>query len=169
MRNIVTIILCIKIFIARIIDVSLGTIKTFYIVKEKRIIASIIAFIETLIWILVVKETLNNKIDSIFIPLSYSLGFSVGTYMGIFISNKIIKGTLSINVISSCIKKKEIKYLKQKGYGVTVINLNHNQSHLLIEIEKNNLKKLKKCLNELDKNAFIIINESKIVDNGFFI
>ena len=52
--------LCIKIFLARIIDVSLGTIKTFYVVKEKRIIASTMAFIETLIWFLVVKEAITG-------------------------------------------------------------------------------------------------------------
>jgi len=162
-------ILCIEIFLARIVDVSLGTMKTVFVVKEKKIISSIIAFIETLIWFIVVKEALNTEIDSIFIPLSYALGFAVGTYIGIVISGKLIKGNLTVNVISSKIKKKDIECLKENGFGVTSISLKKNKTYLIIEIDKKNLDKLNKCLREMDDEAFVIINESKQIQNGYFI
>ena len=162
-------ILCIEIFFARILDVSLGTIKTIYVVKEKRLIASIISFIETLIWFIVVKEALVNKVDSIFIPLSYALGFSVGTYIGMYISSKLIHSNLTVNVISSKIKKKDIECLKENGFGVTSISLKKGKTYLIIEIDKRKLDKLNKCLRDLDKEAFVIVNESKQIHNGYFI
>ena len=159
--------LCLKIFFARILDVALGTMKTIFVVKEKKLISSIIAFIETIIWFAVAKEALITKIDSIFIPISYALGFAVGTYIGMFISSKFIHGTLTVNVISSKIKKKDIKCIKENGFGVTSISLKKNKAYLIIEIDKKNLEKLNKCLKELDNEAFIIISESKQIQNGY--
>ena len=49
-------VLCIKIFLVRILDVSLGTLRTMFVVKERRFLASIIGFIEALIWFLIVKK-----------------------------------------------------------------------------------------------------------------
>ena len=65
---------CIKIFLARILDVSIGTIKSFYVIKEERIISFILSFIEVLIWYYAARAALSIDIDSIFIPISYSLG-----------------------------------------------------------------------------------------------
>ena len=160
--------LCLEIFFARILDVSLGTIKTFYIVKEKKLTASIIAFFEVLIWFLVAREALNTDMNSIIIPIIYSLGFASGTYIGILLSSKLIHGNLTVNIISSKIKKKEINELKSKGFGLTSVKVNGNKSYLIIEINKKNLDKLKNIITKIDENAFIIVNESKFIQNGFF-
>ncbi len=160
--------LCIEIFLARILDVSLGTIKTFYVVREKRLIASLIAFFEVLIWFLVAREALNTDINSIIIPISYSLGFASGTYIGILLSSKFIHGNLTVAIISSKIKNKDINMLKDKGFGLTSIKVNGNKRYLMIEIVKKDLEMLKNAINEIDENAFIIVNESKFTQNGFF-
>ena len=70
--------LCIKIFCVRIIDVSLGTFRTIITVKGKSLYASIIGFIEIFVWFIIVREALNTDVDSIWIAISYSLGFSTG-------------------------------------------------------------------------------------------
>ena len=62
--------ICIKIFLARILDVSIGTIKSFYVIKEERIISFILSFIEVLIWYYAARAALSIDIDSIFIPIS---------------------------------------------------------------------------------------------------
>ena len=93
------ILLCLKIFAARIIDVTLGTVKTFYIFKEKRITSFIISFFELIIWFYAARTALSMEINSIFIPISYALGYATGTYIGTFISSKYIKGHLTVNVI----------------------------------------------------------------------
>ena len=80
--------LCLKIFFVRILDVSLGTIRTLFTVKGKKIIASVIGFFEVLVWFLVVKEALNTDENSIFIAISYSLGFATGTYIGSYLSKE---------------------------------------------------------------------------------
>ena len=96
-----TLLLCLKIFIARLIDVSLGTIRTVYTVKNKHIIASFIGLIEVIVWFLIVQEALNSTGNNFFIALSYSTGFAVGTYLGGIISNKLITTKLGIQVLLS--------------------------------------------------------------------
>ena len=79
--------LCIKIFFVRILDVSLGTVRTIMTVRNKNFLASVIGFIEISVWFLVVREALTTTDNSLFIVFSYALGFSTGTYIGGLISN----------------------------------------------------------------------------------
>lgn len=155
--------LCLKIFFARILDVSLGTIKTIYIVKEKRIVSSIISFFEVFIWFLIAREALNTELNSLLIPIIYSLGYATGTYIGILLSTKLISGNLTIHIISNHLSNKQITNLKNKGFGLTKINNNY----LLTEINKKDLNKLKESIFKIDPHAFIIINESKSTYNGY--
>ena len=63
---------CLEIFLARIVDVSLGTVKTYLLVKGKTIEPFFIAFIEILVWYAVAREALNTEGNTILIALSYS-------------------------------------------------------------------------------------------------
>ena len=114
------ILLCIKIFCVRIIDVTLGTIRTMYTVKGKKFIAALIGFMEVLIWFLVVKEALQTEEKSIFIAISYALGYATGTYIGGFFANKVIRGKVAIQVFTE--NNELVNILRDKGYAVTVID-----------------------------------------------
>lgn len=159
--------LCFKIFFARILDVSLGTIRTVYIVKEKRIIATLIAFFEVLIWFEVAREALNTTFDSIIVPISYAAGYATGTYIGTYLSSNLIKGNVTITIISKDLTIKEINMIKKKGFGVSIINTYDKKKYLIIEIDKKRINELKKLILSLDKKAFIMINDTKIVENGY--
>lgn len=159
--------LCLKIFCARIIDVSMGTIRTVYIVKEKRLIATLIAFFEVLIWFEIARESLNTEITSIFIPISYAAGYAMGTFIGTFLSSRFVKGHLTLNIISNKIKEKDISFLKEQGYGISTINVDNDKKMLIMEVDKKNLRHLQDLILSIDKKAFIIINETKYVHNGY--
>lgn len=166
-------ILCIKIFIARILDVSCGTIRTVLTIKEKKMAASFVGFCEVLIWFVVVKEALNTDMTSIFIPICYALGFATGTYIGSFLSEKLIQGNLGVQIITSRRDKALIQQIKEHGYGVSVIDVNKHQKDpgkymLFIEIDKKRLKDLQKLVKVLDPESFIVVNETKYVENGYF-
>lgn len=161
--------LCLKIFFVRILDVSLGTVRTIMTVKNKNLIASVIGFVEITVWFLVVKEALNTDNNSIFIVFSYALGFSTGTYIGGLISNRYIKGYMSVQVISDKYDKL-VSVLRENGFGVSTINIKGKDTDkvmLLIQINSSSLDKLKSIINKCDSKAFVIINETKYVQNGF--
>jgi len=165
-------ILCVKIFFVRILDVSLGTFRTLLTVKGKTLYASIIGFIEVIIWFLIVKEALNTDIDSIWVAVSYSGGFATGTYIGGLISKKFIRGNLTVQIITSNEYSKLVNELRDAGYAVSVLNVrgkneDEEKYMLFIEIENKSLYHLQKLIKKLDPEAFIVVNESKYVYNGY--
>ena len=163
-------ILCLKIFFVRIIDVSLGTIRTLFTVKGKRLIASAIGFVEVLVWFLVVKEALNTNETSIWIAVAYSLGFATGTYIGGILSKKLIDGNLSVQVITSNLNM--VDTLRNEGYGVTVMDVEGKDKEvdkymLFIQINKKSMTHLQRTIKNIDNSAFIVVNETKFIENGF--
>ena len=163
--------MCMKIFFARLIDVSLGTFRTINTVKGRDLIASLIGLVEITVWFLVVKEALNTDNNSFFIVASYALGFSVGTYIGGKISKIFIKSNLEVQVILSKKDDSIVNKIRQSGYGVTAIEVKGTKDEkymLYIQIRDNTLEKLKRIVKKLDSKAFIVVNETKYVENGYF-
>lgn len=166
------IIMCIKIFLARIVDVSLGTIRTVLIVKGNRLTSAIIAFFEVLIWFLVAREALNTDLNSWLIPTFYSAGYATGTYIGSFISTRFVEGLVGVQVISKATKaNKMIKEIRDSGFGVSIVDLENTQDNekkkmLFIQLNKSQIKKLTHIIRKNDEDAFVVINDTRYVQNG---
>lgn len=165
--------LCIKIFCIRIMDVSLGTTRTIMTVKGKAKIASMIGFFEVLVWFLVVREALSTDVDSLWVAVSYAGGFATGTYIGSFLSNKFIKGNFGVQVILSKNDNKIVDTIRKEGYAVSVIDVKGQEQDkekymLFIEIDKRRFNHLKNLIRDLDEKAFVVVNETRMVQNGYF-
>ena len=160
--------LCIKIFFARIVDVSIGTVRTVIMVRGKILLAASLAFIEVMIWFMVAREALMTDINSIFIPVSYALGYATGTSIGTYISKNFLKCIRGVEIISKNNQLELIKAIKANGYAVSVMDLKGNKNgFILCEVSNKKEKKLINIVKKYDPNAFIIVNETKYVQNGF--
>lgn len=165
-------IMCLKIFFARIIDVSLGTVRTIMVVKGKSVFAALVGFIEATIWFLVVKDALNSAFNSPWIIVSYAGGFASGTYLGGLISSRFIKAKLSVQIIIDGLKAGLIDLLRENSFAVSVVSAkgyqDSNKLLLLVEIDNDSLETLEDLVKKYDEKAFMIVNETKYVQNGYF-
>ena len=164
--------LCLKIFGARILDVSLGTLRMMITVKGKNLYASLVGFFEVFVWFIIVREALNTNETSIWIAIAYALGFATGTYIGGILSKKFISGNLSVQIITDRAYPDMVNILRNEGYGVTVIDVegkdtDKEKDMLFIEINNKSLNHLQKLVKQIDQDAFIVVNETKYVMNGF--
>ncbi len=164
--------LCLKIFLARIVDVSLGTIRTNYSVRGKTLLAGIIGFFEIFIWFLVVKEALNSEYNSIWIVIFYSAGYATGTIIGTYISNTVVNSLISVEVMTTQASKENIAKIRSEGFGVSVVETKNTYKEedadiLFITLNSRNLRRLKKIVRDIDLRAFMVINETKVVQNGY--
>ena len=164
--------LCIKIFFARLLDVSLATFRTMVLVKGQKILPAIIGFFEVLVWLMVVEETLKTEVDSIWVPISYAAGYAIGSLLGTYISNKFIKNMCAVQVVTDKSNTKLINAIKKAGYGLSIIDLkkdgnSEKKEMLFIEVNNNSVKDLKNLINKYDKEAFVVISDSKFVMNGY--
>lgn len=168
-NNMETIIICIEVFFARMIDVSIGSVRTILLVKGKNIISMILAFIEILIWFMVAKQTLTSDETNLAIILSYAGGYAVGTYVGGLINKYFVRGNLMAFIVTKLDKQFIIEKLKEAGYGVSTLSIEDGKLILMVEFKKKYLKKLKNTVRELDEDAFLIVNESLHVENGYIV
>ncbi len=163
-------ILCLKIFFARILDVSLGTIRTIMTVKGKHLLAGGIGFFEVLIWFVIVEEALNMPNKNFLIALFYALGFMSGTIVGGFITNYFFRTPISLQIITT--NNKMADYLYNHGYGVSQIKVFGKEGirdMLILETTDKHYKKLMSLIRIFDEKAFVVVDEKKYVHNGFFI
>lgn len=158
---------CLIIFGTRLVDTTLGTLRTITTVKNKKKTATIIAFVETIIWFLIFKESIDPENFSMIVVVSYALGFALGTYVGMIIVDKYSTVNVVINVIVK--KNKElIKDLKENGYEFSVIKimgkeLVNDKFMIVIATTSKRVKYIKNIVEKYDNNAFITINENKKV------
>lgn len=162
-----TLFLCLEIFIARILDVSIGVIRTVELIKDNTCRAVVLAFFEVLIWFLIAKEALTTNELNIIVAVFYSLGYATGTLLGSYLSKILIKGSVGVQVISSIINNKNIEQIKKEGFGVSSLRLDNNKRMLIIEVNKKRLKKLLCIIKTIDKKSFITVSDTRFVSNGF--
>ena len=162
--------MCLKIFFARICDVSLGTTRMALSIKGKTKVAALIAFIEVTIWFLVAREALTGE-PSVFVVVAYAAGYAVGTLIGTFISKNFIRGLIRVEAITTKGTEENIERIKKEGYGISIVDLENTDSNtkklLLITAKSQETKNITNLIKDIDPNAFIVINESKMVYNGF--
>lgn len=163
---------CLSIFFARIIDVSIATFRTMIMVKKKSFITPILAFCEVFIWFMAARKALNTEINSIMIPICYSLGYATGTYLGGFLSRKFIKNINTIEITTKKNNKKLINNLRSRGLALSIIELkeyyNKERKDLIIINLKSKLTgETIKLIKEIDNKAFIVVRDTKVVHNGF--
>lgn len=159
---------CFKIFISRIVDVTLGTLRTMFVVKGNKILSSLIAFVEVFIWFYAARVALVNTDFSIFIAIFYSLGYATGTYLGTLLNELLIDGIYNIQVISSTIDSKDILKIRGNNFGVSVLKTIDNKKILYLSISKKRYRECIKLIRVLDKDSFIVVNDAKVAFNGYF-
>jgi len=155
---------CLKIFFARILDVSISTVRTTFVLRGKTLIVAILAFLEVTIWFLVARTALNTDLN-FFIVISYSGGYTMGTIIGTIITDRFIKKNVELLVVSS--KIKSLKFIKDNDYGVSVLNKSSEQIVLLIQTNKKRMDDLVDLLKKKDSNVFITIKETRTIINGY--
>ena len=112
---------CLIVCAAKIIEISIQSLKTCMMVKGQRLKAAGLGFVECAIWGLVVSTVISTLGDNLLLLLFYCVGYAVGLFLGSTIENKIALGTSSLELISGEESTKIIiEYLRRHGRGYTV-------------------------------------------------
>ncbi|WIV11886.1 DUF2179 domain-containing protein [Proteiniborus sp. MB09-C3] len=158
------------IFGARIMDVSMSTIRMLMVVQGRRKHAAIIGFFEVIIYIVALGKVVNGLSNPGNL-LAYAFGFASGNYIGSYIEEKIALGNLTAQVILNDNDDKIVHELRDNGFGVTVIEGQGKEGPknlLTIMLKRKDLNKLNGLLANLDKEAFITVSTTKLISGGYF-
>ena len=109
------------IFLARILDVSIGTLRILFISKGFRGKATVLGFFEVLIWIIVVAQIIQN-LDNWLNYVAYAGGFAAGNYVGMFLEEKMKMGVQIFRTVVTSGSNLLERQLREAGFRVTVVN-----------------------------------------------
>jgi len=160
----------ILVFFARILDVTLGTLRIIFIGKGKRLLAPLLGFVEVFIWIVVVSQLVRN-VSNLIGYLAYAAGFAVGTYVGMLIENRLAIGTLIVRAIVSGETDNLVRSLSDAGYGVTIFDAHGATGPVKVIDTVINRKELDDIVRRLlasHPNVFYTVEEARAVSQGVF-
>ncbi len=112
---------CILVCVAKIVEITIQSLKTCMMVKGQRLKAAGLGFIECTIWGLVISTIIGTLGDNILLLLFYCVGYATGLFLGSTIENKIALGTSNLELIANDESTEKIaEYLKSNNRGYTV-------------------------------------------------
>ena len=109
------------IFLSRMTDVSLGTLRSVLASKGKKKIVPFIGFFEVLIWLFAISSILKN-LHNVMSYFAWAGGYATGIYLGLVIEEKLAIGNQVIRIITNQDCEKLIQSIKQANFGLTVLD-----------------------------------------------
>ena len=112
---------CLIVCFAKIIEISIQSLKTCMMVKGQRLNAALLGFLECVIWGLAISTIIGTLGDNIFLLFFYCVGYATGLFLGSTIEGKLALGTSNLQLIANDENTAHItEYLKSVGKGYTV-------------------------------------------------
>ncbi len=158
------------IFIARVCDVSIGTMRIIFVAKGKKNIAPFLGFFEVLIWIIAVSRIMQN-IDNYICYVAYAAGFATGNFVGMLIEEKLAVGTQLIRVITPREGKYLVKMLNSNGLGATLVEASGAKENVNIVysiVHRNDIPEALRIINAFDPKVFFTVEDVRTTSEGIF-
>ncbi|RCW49870.1 MULTISPECIES: DUF2179 domain-containing protein [unclassified Halanaerobium] len=158
------------IFMARVVDVSLGTMRVLMIFKSQRLYAALIGFVEVIVYIIALNRVVTT-LDNPFNLIVYALGFAVGNFVGSLLEEKVAIGQVTVNVITSNTSCEMIEQMRGEGYGVTVVDGEGKKGKkkiLFVTLERKNLRHFFEIIDDCEPESFVNILDSRSTRGGYF-
>lgn len=164
------VILPLIIFLARISDVTLMTLRIVFSAQGRRSLAPMVGFFEVLIWILAISQIMRNLTNPL-TYIAYAAGFAAGNYMGLFIEQKLAIGMVAVRVFLKQDCDRLMEKLKENGFGVTKLSAMGTQGSIDILytlIPRRSLKQVIDLIHQIDPKIFYAVEEIRTASQGVF-
>lgn len=158
------------IFLARICDQSIGTLRLIFVSKGYKYIAPILGFFEVIIWVMAISQIMQH-LDNVYCYIAYGAGFATGNYVGMYLEEKISLGTVIMRIIPKKDTSELVSYLRTNNYGLTIVDAEGATGPVKIIfsiIKRKDVPHVVSIINQFNPNAFYTIEEVKAVNKGIF-
>lgn len=161
-------ILPVLIFLARICDVSIATIRTIFVMSGKRNIAPVLGFFESFIWLLAVGQIIT-QVDNIFAYIAYAGGFATGTFVGMYVEERLAIGMAVLRLITKEVNEGMMTFLHDNNFSYSLIDgmgKTGKVNVVFFVVKRENLDHLIEGINEHHPNAFYTIENIRRVNES---
>ena len=164
------IILPLLIFISRLGDVTMATLRHIFISKGLKKIVPILGFFEVLIWLIAMRQVFSH-LNNAACFIAWAAGFSAGTYLGMYIEERLAIGTQIIRIITNGNISELINALKSRHQGITVVDGQGAMGPVKLIftiVKRTNKKQIIDLICKHAPHAFYTIEDVKSTERGVF-
>lgn len=158
------------IFLARAIDVSLGTIRIIFVAHGQKFLAPLLGFFEVLIWLLAISQIMHNLTNPVYY-IAYAAGFAIGNLIGILIEEKLAIGNAVIQIITQKETNDLIQCLNTGGYGITTIDAHGTKGDvkiIYVVIKRKDICNVTEIIKKCNPKAFYLVEEIRSASREIF-
>ncbi len=157
------------IFGLRLLDVPIGTLKTVLMVRGLRTWATLLGLLEVTVWITAMGKVMG-QLDNPWNIAGYALGYTAGTWLGMWIENRLAFGSVEVHTISLHNSTELAESMRLAGFGVTQFQGFGESGPVCIVgtiVERKHLDVLLKRIHKVDPAAFITVDDTRRVIGGY--
>lgn len=164
------IILPVLIVLARILDVSIGTMRIIYLHRGEKLLVPLLGFFEILIWLTAIMQIMEN-LTNVLYYIAYAGGFAIGNYIGICIEEKLAVGNYVFRIITPDDSDAIIKALEENGFGLTIIDgkgLRGDVKIIYTIVKRKNKDRVVEIINSINPQIFYTIDDVKLASEEVY-
>lgn len=166
------VLVCLIVCAAKIVEITIQSLKTCMMVKGQRVKAAALGFTECIIWGLVISTIIGTLGDNIFLLLFYCVGYATGLFLGSTIEGKIALGTSNLELIASEESTEKItEYLKAHNRGFTVFGghgSTDKMNMIFVVLPRKEMPKvLKDIRKECNDKVFVVASDVSKYAGGY--
>jgi len=158
----------IVIFLLRIVDVTLDTMRVLFMVRGRRLPAGVLGFLMALVWIVAVGNAMKH-LDSIWHILGYAAGYGTGTMVGITIENFVAFGLIQLRIVSKHGGVEIAEGLRDRGYGATEFSgFGRDGAVEIVQsvVQRAHLDEVLAIVDKFDDAAFVTVEDPQVLRGG---
>ena len=153
------------IFVSRIFDVSLGTLRIIFVNRGMKYLAPIIGFFEVLIWLIVIGQVMQN-LTNVTNYIAYAGGFAMGNFVGIFLEQKLAMGIVLVRIITIKNANELISHFRGLGYRVTNVPAEANAGKveiIFLPVQRKEIRSVVTAIKKYNENALYTVEDLRVL------
>ncbi len=165
-----TVLLALGIFVLRVADMSLDTLRLLFVVRGRKKLAWVLGFFQSLIFVVAISSVLTNLKNPLTI-FGYAAGFATGNVIGMMIEERLAIGFIQLSVVSPKRGAAIAEMLREHGFAVTELagrGLSGMVSILNVSVIRRKTVEVEKLILEADPEAFITAEDVRPIRRGFW-
>lgn len=158
------------IYLCRVSDVTLGTLRNLFLSKNFKTLVPIVGFFEVMIWLVAVSQVLSHM-DNFMCYAGWGLGYATGIIIGIKIDERLGLGLQMLRIITHKPCDEFVSALNRENLGATIIDgygAKGPVKMVYLIIKRTDFKKVSSLIQTYNPDAFYTIEDVKEASKGVF-
>ena len=159
-----------SIFVLRVVNMALDTLRVLYTVRGRVREAWIFGFLTSLIFVVAISIVLTN-LENLWNVIAYAAGFATGNVVGMKIEDRLAVGHADIRIISTHLGKEIANAIRAAGYAATELPARGRDGNVTViscSVMRRDIERVRTEVDTIDPAAFVTVEDIRPLHRGFW-